>query len=327
MIHLKYKDTYTKKYMSNNNIFADAFNFLIYNGKQVIKPENLRTLDTSVLSIPFENNNNIQAPIQKIRDLLKSVEIKEDGENIYLILGIENQSEIHYAIPARNMLYDSLEYSRQIESISKNHRKLKEYKGISAREFLSGFYKGDRLIPVITLVIYFGYDEWTAPRSIYDMFEIKNKEILSFVNNYQINLIAPFELDYEKAEKLHSNLKEVLLYIKNSNDKEKLRDLVQNDKKFSKLERDAAYVINAFTNSNLKIDENQEVFDMCKALLDIKEEGRLEGKEEGRLEGGIISMVEMCKEFGISFSDTIKKISSRFGLSEEEAENKVKEIW
>ena len=322
MIHLKDKDTYTKKYMADNNVFADAFNFLIYNGRQVIKPENLKQLDTSVLSVPF-GNNNAQAPIQKIRDLLKSAEIKEDGENIYLILGVENQSEIHYAIPARNMLYDALEYARQIENISKKHRKAKDYKDVSAGEFLSGFYNNDKLIPVITLVIYFGVDEWTAPRSIYDMFEIKNKEILSFVNDYHINLIAPSELTDEKAEKLHSNLKEVLLYIKNSDDKEKLKDLVQNNEKFSRLERDAVYVINAFTNSNLKIDENQEVFDMCKALLDIKEEGRIEGIREGEIK----STIEMCQEFGISYSDTVKKVSLKFELSESKSECKIKEYW
>ena len=33
------KDTVTKNYMEDNATFADAFNFLIYGGRQVIKPE------------------------------------------------------------------------------------------------------------------------------------------------------------------------------------------------------------------------------------------------------------------------------------------------
>ena len=52
-----------------------------------------------------------------------------------------------------------------------------------------------------------------------------------------------------------------------------------------------------------------------------------ESKEEGRLEGGIVSMVKICKEFNVSILDTIKRISSEFGLSEIEAEEKVKKIW
>ena len=35
-------DILCKKYMSNNEVFADAFNYLLYNGKQKIKPEDLK---------------------------------------------------------------------------------------------------------------------------------------------------------------------------------------------------------------------------------------------------------------------------------------------
>ena len=33
------KDAITKEYMQDNEIFADAFNYYLYNGEQVIKPE------------------------------------------------------------------------------------------------------------------------------------------------------------------------------------------------------------------------------------------------------------------------------------------------
>ena len=35
-------DAEGKTYLSNNKYFADAFNFLVYGGKEVIKPEKLR---------------------------------------------------------------------------------------------------------------------------------------------------------------------------------------------------------------------------------------------------------------------------------------------
>ena len=99
-------DTITKEYMQNTVVFADAFNYLIYGGKQVIQPEQLRELDTTELTTLFgENNENAQ--VQVYRDVLKSVTAMEDGECAYLILGIENQSAIHYAMPVRNMLYDA----------------------------------------------------------------------------------------------------------------------------------------------------------------------------------------------------------------------------
>ena len=36
-------------------------------------------------------------------------------------------------------------------------------------EFLSGLKKGDRLIPVISLVIYYSPDSWDGPRTLHEM--------------------------------------------------------------------------------------------------------------------------------------------------------------
>ena len=33
------KDTVTKEYMQDSAVFADVFNFLLYDGEQIIKPE------------------------------------------------------------------------------------------------------------------------------------------------------------------------------------------------------------------------------------------------------------------------------------------------
>ena len=38
------KDTVTKAFMRENTVFADAFNYLIFNGKKVIQPERLQEL-------------------------------------------------------------------------------------------------------------------------------------------------------------------------------------------------------------------------------------------------------------------------------------------
>ena len=46
-------DTEGKKYLSDNEIFADAFNYFVYGGKQVIKAGELREIDTTELSVPY----------------------------------------------------------------------------------------------------------------------------------------------------------------------------------------------------------------------------------------------------------------------------------
>jgi hypothetical protein len=61
-----------------------------------------------------------------------------------------------------------------------------------------------------------------------------------------------------------------------------------------------------------------------------RQEGIKEGEKKGRLEGiqeGIKATIKICRDFGASITDTIKKVADEFGLTEDEAEIKVKEYW
>ena len=46
-------DTETKEYVKRPAVFADLFNYLIYGGEKVIKPEKLSELDTTETFIPL----------------------------------------------------------------------------------------------------------------------------------------------------------------------------------------------------------------------------------------------------------------------------------
>ena len=141
--------------MRKNNIFADAFNYLIYDGKPVVNPEQLRELDTTEIALPFGPQENGQSNdlVQKYRDILKSAVVMQEDEAAYILLGIENQTDIHYAMPVRNMIYDALQYGKQVADTAANHRKSdKSFRKRTSEEYLSGFYKEDVLKPVVTLV-------------------------------------------------------------------------------------------------------------------------------------------------------------------------------
>ena len=56
-------DTQTKQYISRPNIFADAFNYLLYDGKQVIQPEALKPVDTTEITVPY--GNGAKMPIDR----------------------------------------------------------------------------------------------------------------------------------------------------------------------------------------------------------------------------------------------------------------------
>lgn len=100
-------DTVTKQYMRENTVFADAFNFLLYDGENVIQPDKLKELDTTELAVPFavDNTDNRQSEaVQKYRDILKMTTVMTDDTAAYVLLGVESQTDVHYAMPDKNLL-------------------------------------------------------------------------------------------------------------------------------------------------------------------------------------------------------------------------------
>ena len=102
------KDTVTKDYIRNAEVFADAFNYLIYGGEKVIIPESLHELDSTATTIIHD-------------DSLKYMTVMEKNDAVYVILGIENQSHVHYAMPVKNMLYDAMEYANQVKKVANGY--------------------------------------------------------------------------------------------------------------------------------------------------------------------------------------------------------------
>lgn len=82
----------------------------------------------------------------------------QDESNVYLLLGIENQSEQNFAMP-KNMVYDSLEYAGRVEKSAKSHRMAKEattaYVGksrfsVTRTQSSSSYQLHDRIKPTIS---------------------------------------------------------------------------------------------------------------------------------------------------------------------------------
>ena len=126
-------------------------------------------------------------------------------------------------------------------------------------------------MPVVTLAIYFGAEDWDAPMSIHTMFGKQDTKVLQFVPDYKINLIAPAQIKDTDFEKFTTSLKEVLLFIKYSADADKLAEVVAEDREFHHLGREEINVLNACVSANLPVSQDGQVVDVCKAIEVIAE--------------------------------------------------------
>jgi hypothetical protein len=75
---------------------------------------------------------------------------------------------------------------------------------------------------------------------------------------------------------------------------------------------DMEYIFNSYVDSR-----------ECQAEARGEEKGEARGIAKGKIE----TTIRMCKEFGVSLIDTVKRVIRDFDLSEDEAESRVREYW
>ena len=169
-----------KSYWSDNARFADLFNQVCFEGNKVILPEYLSEQDTEESAI-IKSDAQF-ASISRTRDIIKQYA----GHAELVLIGVENQMNIHYAMPVRSMTYDALAYVKQCRELEQKNRKEKRLSG--SDEFLSGITKYDRIKPVITLVIYYGEKPWDGSMRLRDMMDIPTG-FEKYYNDYRIQLL------------------------------------------------------------------------------------------------------------------------------------------
>ena len=340
-----------RQWMGNPKRFADLFNATVFNGEQVIRPEELEPVDGEE-DILLTDKNGKRQEVHRYRDIV----MKWKKDAVLILLACENQAKVHYAMSVRNMLYDSLSYVGQIQRMwNKNVEKM------TTAEFLSKFRKGDRLIPVLTLVFYYDVDQWDGSKDLYGMLqwsedEKKNAVLKEYVPNYRINLIDAGNLEH--LERFKSDLQEVLGMIQCRGDKESLLKYI-NDRKeyFQNVDEETYYVIREFLHSERMLKENieksqgKETVDMCKALEDLYNEGIEIGMERGiergiergmargmeqgikrgmecGMELGVVKgVVETLYDFGMEKDAAIQRVMQKFEISREQAKKDVESYW
>ena len=156
----------------------------------------------------------------------------------------------------------------------------------ASAEFLSGITKEDKLLPVITIVILYSSEPWDGPTSLYDMLATKDPEILKYVQDYHIHLIAPGNMTDQQIQCFHSSMRKVLNFIKYAKDKEKMKEIMSKENSdFYHVDRATAQFIKEMTGVNIEIQEDKEDVNMCKAwedmAIDMKNEGLQLGLRQG----------------------------------------------
>ena len=322
-------DIVLKNYWNNNERFADLFNGVLFQGRQVIKPDELEDVDTEESSV-MEHRDYAES-IQAARDVIKIHKRFRPGggaQKIDLVMyGMENQDHIHYGMPMRVMGYDYGSYKKQFDS---NAQKYKTSEGMTRDEYLSRMKKTDKFIPVITVVVYYGEKPWDAPVSLHGMLDISD-EIAEYVNDYKIRLVEA----RENKLTLHNinnidffNLLEIL-----SKHSETTREKKKQALKYAEtheVDSSVLLTIAGAANYNLDYDALSRKGEsiMYSVFEETREEGRREGEregiakgmEQGMAKGMAKGVIQMGMDFNLSKDEILEKLQQKMNIPLQKAE-------
>lgn len=276
------RDVALIRYFEDEERYADILNVFIFRGQQKIQACDIMTQDSKANGIVKRLQKRFL--VQKYRDLIRRVVMGIQ----FVLIGLEHQDQVHYAMPVRIMLEDAALYDEQLRKIQRLHRRRKDLKGA---EFLGQFAKSDRLVPVFTIVLYYGEEPWDGAVDLYGLLDCAMipAELKGMLNNYRIHILDVRR--FPDSGLFQTDLQFVFEYIRHSHDKEAmLRYTDEHHKIFEALEEDTFDVIAALSGAEELMQVKEGCLEggkvnMCRALTELIHNGRMQGLKEGLKEG------------------------------------------
>ena len=270
----KEKDRAAKNFFSDPKIFSEFVNLSLFNGEERIKAEDLREIDP-VNSTVFTKNKSLEVLVDNLYDST----VKESDENVYAIIGLESQAYSDKHMVIRAGIASLLIYDNQIATIK----------------------EGEKLKPVYIIVFNMLDRKWSNATDLRKLLSDEAIKVFGYpLVNAGYYVLDPHELKGEKINKISKPLKLVLNIIKNQGDKKALLSYINSEEAFKNLDYRTAKLLETI----MKVDiPNDGGYNMCKAIEDIKNDGKLEGLLEGKREGLREGLYELTRD-GIITKET-----------------------
>ena len=242
---------------SYNDVFADIVNVFLFNGEQIIRPDEL--VDQAPRSAYKADG--------QLREIERDVAKRWIKSNIRIAcIGFENQTNSDASMPLRVFGYDGAEYRTQLLKENRNNP----------------FY------PVVTLVLYFGHEKhWDKPLTLHEAVNVPEL-FKPYVPDMKVNLFEIAFLTHEQVSLFKSDFRVVADYFVQKRERNdytpspdkldhiqavlQLLGVMTQDRRFEEAYNDSAY--------------KEEVRNMCDVLDRVEKRGIAQGIAQG-IEQGI----------------------------------------
>ena len=149
------EDLYQSDFYEDRNRFSDVFNGVLFHGRDVMKPEELEPEDSVMVSI-----RGIRKGKKVICDKIR----RWKGRYVSLLI-LESQSYVDYRMILRVMEAEVMGYEKQRKEAFRLRRSNQEK--FDRHEYLSRMKREQKLVPIITLILYVGKIDCGMGQGIY----------------------------------------------------------------------------------------------------------------------------------------------------------------
>jgi len=282
-------DIAEKSFIALNDVFADIFNVLVFEGKQLMTEDALS--DQSPLS-------SYKAADEQLHEQERDTFKLWHGHGVNLLLaGIENQTQPDKDMPFRIIGYDGAAYRSQL---LKTEEKVidGEVKRVPVKE----------RYPVLTIVLYFGEKLWKYPTSLKECFEPplaedeQTRVLMKYIQDYQIHVFDVPRLSKEQVQMFQSDFRIVADYFTKVYTK---NEYVPDDKviehvdEFLKLMKVLTGDVWYMEMKDTLSESGKEELKMCRIMEESKARGEARGEARmGKLIGILLSqnLIEEAKK-------------------------------
>lgn len=191
--HMGQKDLAAKDLESRPEVFADIINALIYEGEQVVSPEQLQPAPTETLyeSVAGEPNG-------------------ESGEKAYRQLHNQYNDVSKYEIEKQRI---KIQYVLENES-GENYRLILRKAGYEGAVY-RGEYDGNQIYPVVILVLYWGGKNWKPPHGLHELFRdrLTDVAVRKYVDNIRLHVFPMAHLPEGIRRRFRSDMRIIVDYL------------------------------------------------------------------------------------------------------------------
>lgn len=320
-------DASTDLFWRDNKNFAEVFSKAVFNGL-FINPDQLEDLNVAE-STMLRMKDGATTTLKQTRDVVKS--LTSDGAWL-VILGIENQTHIDFLMPFRVWELNFINVARQVEEIRKAHRaerkaareaeargEIIEERALSPSEVLSGFYRDDRLNPVITLVIYYGQEEWKKPLRLSDLF--KESPFTGFADDMPMYLLDVRHMTKAKIDSYSPDLRSFFGFLKYENTIDLDEFVMENTDSFSNLPEQTIDALIEITHSK-ELERFKKEYKTPEGGVNVCYGIQVYGNQRE-----MAGSVRIAQRHGFSIAETVRDIMAEYQLQEKDAKDVVEKNW